>query len=414
MKICIAQTKSEKGEIQLNIENHLKLINRAIGLNSNLIVFPELSITNYEPDIAKEFAIDIDDTIFNSFQKLSDKNEIVIGVGMPTKAVDGINISMLIFQPNKERMIYSKCLLHSDEIPYFVSGNIQPFLKIKGKKIALGICYETLQREYFIKAKQNGADVYIASVAKPDRGTDKAYSYFPLIAKEFETPILMSNSIGYCDNFLSNGLSSVWNRKGELIGQLDKVNQGLLTYDTETEIAEVNQLRIEKGLLSDLDDLFQIYKNSKTELEKNGIYQWTDNYPTRSIIQNDLRKDVLYVLKNDREVIGAINLSEEQEDEYQSINWQFDNSKVLVIHRLVVEPKHQRKGYARILMNFTENFAKENSYTSIRLDAYSKNERVLKFYKKREYFIRGDVNFPERNHPFHCMEKEIKTAYNKG
>lgn len=287
MRICIAQTKSEKGEIELNVENHLKLINRAIALNSDLIIFPELSITSYEPDIAKEFAVDINDAIFNVFQKLSDKNEIVIGVGMPTKAIDGINISMLIFEPNKERIIYNKSLLHSDELPYFVSGSNQPLLELKGKKIALGICYETLQREHFIKAKKNGADVYIASVAKPDRGTDKAYVHFPAIAKEFETPILMSNSIGYCDNFLSNGLSSVWNKKGELIGQLDKINQGLLIYDTKTDITEVEQLRIQKGSLSDLDALFRIYRNGKTALEKNGIYQWTDNYPTRLIVQND-------------------------------------------------------------------------------------------------------------------------------
>ena len=158
---------------------------------------------------------------------------------MPTKSIDGINISMLIFKPNKKRTIYPKCLLHSDELPYFVSSNKQPFLKIKGKKVALGICYETLQREHFVKAKENDADIYIASVSKPERGTSKAYLHFSSIAKEFKTPILMSNSVGYCDNFLSNGLSSVWNCKGELIGQLDKENQELLIYDTENELTEI-------------------------------------------------------------------------------------------------------------------------------------------------------------------------------
>ena len=239
MRICIAQAKSEKGKIQANIENHLKLINRAIKFNSDLIIFPELSITNYEPELAYELATDLEDNIFNPFQDLADKNQIAIGIGMPTKSIDGINISMLIFQPNKSRTIYSKCLLHSDELPYFVSSNKQPFLKIKGKKIALGICYETLQREHFVKAKENDADIYIASVSKPERGTSKAYLHFSSIAKEFKTPILMSNSVGYCDNFLSNGLSSVWNCKGELIGQLDKENQELLIYDTENELTEI-------------------------------------------------------------------------------------------------------------------------------------------------------------------------------
>lgn len=242
MKICLAQTKSEKGNVQKNIQNHLEIVECAIELKSDLIVFPELSITNYEPELANELATEIKDSIFNPFQDLSDRNKITIGIGMPTKATDGINISMLIFQPNKERTVYSKCLLHSDELPYFIPSNNQPFLKLKGKNIALGICYETLQREHFVKAKENNADVYIASVAKPDRGTDKAYLHFPSIAEEFETPILMCNSIGYSDNFVANGLSSVWNKKGELLGQLDRENQGLLVYNTENEKLEVEQL----------------------------------------------------------------------------------------------------------------------------------------------------------------------------
>ena len=83
------------------------------------------------------------------------------------------------------------------------------------------------------------------------------------------------------------------------------------------------------------------------DLENNGIYQWTDNYPTISIIENDLRKNVLYTLKSNQKIIGAINISEEQEAKYESIKWEFNNSKVLVIHRLVIDPKYQKKGYAQ-------------------------------------------------------------------
>jgi predicted amidohydrolase len=241
MKVCIAQIKSEKGNIQKNIQNHIKFIKRVIELNSDFVVFPELSITNYEPELANKLATDFDDSIFNLFQDLSDENKITIGIGMPTKTIDGVNISMLIFQPSKERIVYSKRLLHPDELPYFVSSNKQPNLIIKGKNIALGICYETLQREHFVKAKENNAELYIASVAKPDRGINKAYLHFPSIAKEFETPILMCNSIGYSDNFIANGLSSVWNSSGELIGQLNESDEGIIIWDTKTEKVEIEQ-----------------------------------------------------------------------------------------------------------------------------------------------------------------------------
>lgn len=408
MKICIAQTKSLKGSVQENIQNHLWIIEDAIEQETDLIIFPELSISSYEPELAAALATSIEAEIFNPFQLLSDAHQITIGVGMPTKTVDGINISLLIFQPNHERLVYAKQMLHIDEVPYFVCGNKSVLIDIKGKKIAFGICYESLQREHFFKAHQKGADIYIASVAKPKGGIEKAYAYFPKLAAEFYTPILLSNSVGFCDNFQSVGQSAVWNKKGSLVGQLDTENQGFLIYDTELETVNIHQLIIEQGQLSDLESVFQIYLDGKAKLEKNGIFQWTDNYPTISIIESDLKKGILYLLKNGTEILGAINISEEQESVYSSVDWAFDDTKILVIHRLVVEPKYQGKGYGKKLMDFAEAFALENHYGSIRLDAYSQNEKVIEFYKEGHYVIRGNVHFPKRVYPFYCMEKKVE------
>ena len=411
MKICIAQTISKKGKIQENIQNHLQMINRAIKSKVDLIIFPELSITNYEPELAKELSFDIEDERFHPFQQLADNNGVVIGIGLPTKTNKGINISMLIFQANKKSVVYSKQLLHADELPYFVPGKKHLILDIKGNKVAFGICYEALQREHFLNAHQKGTNIYIASVAKPKNGIEKAYKHFPEIAREFNTPILMSNCIGDCDNFKSVGQSAVWNQNGVLTGQLDQEHQGMLIYNTQTELVTIDQTTIVKGQLEDLEELFQIYLNGKNELEKSAIYQWTDTYPTRAIIESDLRKGVLYTLRINKEIIGAIQLSEEQEDAYKLVKWEFNDAKILVIHRLVIDPKFQRKGYAKKLMDFAESFALKNNYSSIRLDAYSKNNRVIDFYKKRAYFIRGDVYFPDRAYSFHCMEKEMSTTF---
>jgi len=133
--------------------------------------------------------------------------------------------------------VYSKKLLHEDELPFFTSGSHQPSLTIKETKIALGICYETLKRVHFVKAKQNGADIYVASVAKADRGSSKAYVHFPSIANEFKTQVLMCNAVGFCDDFLCNGQSAVWKEDGELIGELSDAAEGLLVYDTKTQEA---------------------------------------------------------------------------------------------------------------------------------------------------------------------------------
>ena len=167
-------------------------------------------------------------------------------------------------------------------------------------------------------------------------------------------------------------------------------------------------LLIEKSKSTDLGQIFSIYQLAKKELDRIGIFQWTDDYPTISIIEADINKSVLYTLKHENKIIGAVNINEEQDSEYKTIDWEFDDKKVLVIHRLVVNPEKQGNGYAKQLMDFAEDFAVNNDYSSIRLDVYSKNEKAVKIYKKRDYFIRGNVYFHERQYPFYCMEKEVR------
>ena len=70
----------------------MKLINCAIKSNTNLIIFPELSTTNYVPDLENELATEIKDSIFLQFQDLSDETRITIGIGKPTKIAKGIYI----------------------------------------------------------------------------------------------------------------------------------------------------------------------------------------------------------------------------------------------------------------------------------------------------------------------------------
>jgi len=52
----LAQIKSKKGNIQGNIESHKKWIELAASEKADLIVFPELALTGYAPELAAEMA----------------------------------------------------------------------------------------------------------------------------------------------------------------------------------------------------------------------------------------------------------------------------------------------------------------------------------------------------------------------
>ncbi len=93
MKICVAQSRPLKGDIQSNIVAHKKIIDLAVNDKADIIIFPELSLTGYEPALAKELATDQEDSRFNDFQNVSDTHQITIGVGVPTKNKEGISIS---------------------------------------------------------------------------------------------------------------------------------------------------------------------------------------------------------------------------------------------------------------------------------------------------------------------------------
>ena len=241
MKICAAQTKPVKGDIQQNIENHRALIDLALAHNTNTIIFPELSLTGYEPTLAKELAVSPDDNQVNVFQTISDTNNLTIGVGLPTKNKTGLHISMLIFQPIAPRRIYSKKYLHADEEPFFASGPNFPTLPIQQMNTAIAICYELSVPQHAANAHQSGAEIYIASVAKTAVGLKHAHKRLADIARTYGMPVLLSNCVGPSDNFVSAGGTAVWNNQGTLLTQLDDANEGLLIYDTETQLTQTIQ-----------------------------------------------------------------------------------------------------------------------------------------------------------------------------
>ena len=239
MNICAAQIHPAKGEIAENIGRHKRLIDLALQNGAELIVFPELSITGYEPDLAADLVTDPSDPRLDVFQAISDSTGAVLAAGLPTGSPDGIRISMVIFQPDHPRLTYSKQHLHEDELPYFVRGEGQVFLTCNDHILAPAICYESLLPEHAEAAGRKGADVYLAAVAKPVKGVEKAYRHYPQIARKYGMTVLMSNCIGPCDNFTAAGGSAIWLPDGSLAGQLDTQTEGIILLNTKTlEVAE--------------------------------------------------------------------------------------------------------------------------------------------------------------------------------
>jgi ribosomal protein S18 acetylase RimI-like enzyme len=162
---------------------------------------------------------------------------------------------------------------------------------------------------------------------------------------------------------------------------------------------------IRKAKTEDIEAVLSITKACAIDLISKGIYQWSEHYPNKKDFKNDIENCWLYVVENDNEIIGCISISTHMDQEYQSVKWLSKSNKNIYIHRLAVDPKNQSKGYALQLMDFAENYGKQNNYESIRLDTFSKNLRNQRFYERRGYVRLENVYFLNQSQdPFYCYE----------
>src|SRR6185312_2823724 len=149
---------------------------------------------------------------------------------------------------------------------------------------------------------------------------------------------------------------------------------------------------IRQGTQEDVDSIMNLIRSCIVHMESSNIFQWDEIYPDKDTIIKDIKKQELYVLEELGSICAFIVLNEFQSPEYNSINWKF-SGKVLVVHRLSVDPLMQGKGLAKKLMLFAHEFARKHGYESIRLDAFTKNPSAVALYTTLGYSKVGTVVF---------------------
>ena len=133
--------------------------------------------------------------------------------------------------------------------------------------------------------------------------------------------------------------------------------------------------------ISEIESILDITKSCALHMIDNGIFQWNEHYPDKASFINDVRNDELFVYCVGKKVVACISLCNEMDEVYEPAHWKTINDNNLYVHRLAVLPDFQKKGLGKSLMDFAENYAKDKSYVSVRLDTFSKNKRNLKFYE---------------------------------
>ncbi|MBN2410607.1 GNAT family N-acetyltransferase [candidate division KSB1 bacterium] len=164
-------------------------------------------------------------------------------------------------------------------------------------------------------------------------------------------------------------------------------------------------MNVTAAVPEDINDIMSLVHAVIRDMQNKNLDQWDDFYPDIHTIKNDLKNHSLYILREQQKCMGMVVLNEEQDKEYETINWSGGLEHILVIHRLCIHPDWRGKGLANSLMDFAEEYAVKHHYQCIRLDAYSVNPAAIGLYNNRGYRKVGHVYFPRRKFPFYCFEK---------
>jgi predicted amidohydrolase len=229
VRISVAQVEAVKGDFNANLNAHLRWMKAAADTSTDLLIFPELSLTGYEPTLAAGLALDLADTRLDPIQECCDQFQMSVGAGAPMRTDTGICIGMVIFQPRQARWVYSKQYLHEDEKPFFVPGHNDCEVVHEHPRIVPAICYELSMPEHRQRAVELGARVYAASMVKSVRGTAGAIETLTTFARENRIWVVMANAVGVADSEVCGGGSCIINPSGERVAELGPTKEGLLT-----------------------------------------------------------------------------------------------------------------------------------------------------------------------------------------
>ncbi|MFB3387912.1 carbon-nitrogen hydrolase family protein [Flavobacterium sp. LAR06] len=234
MILAAAQTKPTRGNIEANLTDHYRLIELAVQNGAQLIAFPEMSITGYERENAEKLAFKKDDSRLNHLQQLASENNITIVAGAPIQIENEMFIGEFVIAPDNSVSIYTKQFLHEGEDEFFQpSFDYNPMITIKDQKISFAICADIDNPLHPENACKRATDIYIASIFFTPNGIPNAYRDLQSYAEKHKMNVLMSNFSGESWGSSSAGQSAFWNNKGELVGQMNDLDSGLLLVENQ-------------------------------------------------------------------------------------------------------------------------------------------------------------------------------------
>lgn len=142
---------------------------------------------------------------------------------------------------------------------------------------------------------------------------------------------------------------------------------------------------LRKASPADAAAVLMLVRDCVAAMRTAGIEQWDEIYPNTDSIARDIEAGTLDLLCEGEEIVACITVDQNMDPLWQGMDWTTDGEPALAVHRLMVHPSQQGRGYAKLLMQHAETVARQQAARSIRLDTFLLNPAAMRLYPSLGY-----------------------------
>lgn len=153
-------------------------------------------------------------------------------------------------------------------------------------------------------------------------------------------------------------------------------------------------MKIRIATKSDIDRILEIYAEARAYMKLQGNpEQWGDEYPPKSLIENDIENGKCFVCEDEEEIGAVFYFAIERDKTYDVIKdgqWRNDRSYG-VVHRIAVGETMHNRGVAGICIDYAVNECKKAGVYDLRMDTHKDNLPMQHFLEKHDFRKCGKI-----------------------
>jgi NAD+ synthase (glutamine-hydrolysing) len=275
VRIALAQINPTVGDFEGNLGKIAAFVERAVALEAELVMFPELATCGYPPAdlLEKEsFVQRAEETLAAVAAMTKGEGRPVILIGSPMRCEGGLgkhvrNVAAMLAD-GEVHSIQQKMLLPFydvfDEQRYFEPAKEQSLSTVKGRAVAITICedawndkmfwprqmypvdpVEELMKQWAVLPQPLSGHRLILNISASPYWHDKIAvreRMLGALAKRHHATILMVNQVGANDSLIFDGTSFAVGPDGAVLARAKSFEEDLILVETEPQTAYVTGL----------------------------------------------------------------------------------------------------------------------------------------------------------------------------